>query len=129
MSAHRGANRGGYRHPGLILGLGGLAAVMLVIGIGTGAVKTLPSGVDSGPIDRECYSSVLRHNGVTTMYSIPAPADQPSVKSPDDCRYRKGPTDADGYETMPLDAHGCYGLDRGGSDIVYRPDFCSVEPR
>ena len=69
MSAHRGANRGGYRHPGQF-GLGGLAAVMLVIGTWTGAVKTLPSGVDSGPIDRECYSNVLRHNGVTTMYSI-----------------------------------------------------------
>jgi len=73
---------------------------------------------------------VVLDRGVTTMYAIPAPADQPSVTSPNGCRYRQAAASdkSKTSETSILDPRGCYGLDSGGSEIVYRPDFCPVKP-
>jgi hypothetical protein len=57
------------------------------------------------------------------LTALPAPADQPQLQQPSDCRYTIAKT-PDGALSGSLDPAGCYGLDPGGSDLIYRPDFC-----
>lgn len=103
--------------------LGLLTAAALV---GCGAIAETPTPV---PDDPECYSVVSLTSsaiGWTLMSALPAPANQPWVHHPADCRYRVSAQGTGKQAT--LDPAGCFGLDPGGSEIILRTDFCPAGP-
>lgn len=76
-------------------------------------------------VDRECYADYVSPTDLGPAFVVPS--DQPSVRSPWDCRYQLAKA-SDGTVSGSLDASGCYGLDPAGSTLIYRPDFCATPP-
>jgi hypothetical protein len=101
----------------------------------TGCGSAQPQGTlnyfdRNGAPDRECYASVY-HSGAYWLWQVaaPAPANQPWVQIPADCRYSIVPASGPTIDmTGVLDPMGCYGMDSGGSNLIFRAEFCASPP-
>jgi hypothetical protein len=104
------------------------AVVVTAVAVGCGSSGSETQSIRPGTsVDEACYGGGLHTpaGGWSLSPAIPAPASQPSVRHPRDCRYSvTALTGSDVDMVAALDPAGCYGMDEAGHSIVRRSDFC-----